>query len=131
MANHAIIEFFDSIDTAEKQEKMRQVFDWIEKNYPQFDLRVGWNTPMFTDHGTYIVGFSTTKNHFSAGFESKIMEQFQDELRKREISHGKMIVRFPWSEEVDYDLLARMIDYTIDVKKDVQSFWLPREDTKQ
>lgn len=58
-------EYLNSIDNPEHKNRMSEVFQWIEKNFPTLQGVIKWNQPMFTNHGTLIIGFSTAKNHMS------------------------------------------------------------------
>ena len=44
---------------------MVEVLNWVVQNYPELELRIAWNQPMFTDHGTYIIGFSAASKHMA------------------------------------------------------------------
>lgn len=35
---------------------MAEVLDWVAEHYPELELRIAWNQPLFTHHGTYIIG---------------------------------------------------------------------------
>ena len=38
-----------------------------------------------------------------------------------------MFARQPWAKPFDYELAATFIDYQLEAKKDVTSFWMPNE----
>lgn len=39
-----------------------------------------------------------------------------------------MILRLPWTKPVDYGLLSKLIDYNIQDKKDLTSYWRKPEE---
>jgi uncharacterized protein YdhG (YjbR/CyaY superfamily) len=84
---------------------------------------VKWNQPMFTDHGTYIIGFSLAKKHMSVAPENKAIEEFSDALEKADYSYTNEIFRIPWDGEVDYALLKKIIEFNIEDKDGVDTFW--------
>ena len=123
----SITEFFEQIlakiPNPENRARATEVLEWVHKTYPQLVARIAWNQPMFTDHGTYIIGFSYAAKHMSVTPEQAGMIRFEDELEKRNISRGSMLFRVPWDEEVPFDLLSQMIEFNIDDKADITSFW--------
>ncbi|MGR3742321.1 iron chaperone [Companilactobacillus sp. DQM5] len=74
-------EYLLTIDNKEHLEKIANVLKWIHKEFPQLKPRIAWNQPMYTDHGTFIIGFSVAKNHFSVSAE-KANEKFKNEIKK-------------------------------------------------
>lgn len=128
MAEKTLETFFASLADESKQEKLEQVFTWISKTYPNLQQKIAWNQPVYTDHGTYIVGFSAAKKHFALAFEAPTMQEFEAELATKKVDRSKMLIRIPWQAEIDYDLLSRMIEFTVKNKKDVNTFWYPATD---
>ena len=60
--------FADYLSGMEKEEhrmKLKEVLSWIKRGFPNLETRIAWNQPMFTDHGTFILGFSVSKQHFA------------------------------------------------------------------
>jgi uncharacterized protein YdhG (YjbR/CyaY superfamily) len=78
---------------------------------------------MFTDHGTYIIGFSTAKNHLAASPERAGIIRFSDEIVQAGYEFSKMLVRFPWDRPVDFSLLEKMIAFNIADKAGCSTFW--------
>ena len=109
-----MIEFEDYLTTIENQlnqERTREVLNWIIKKYPNLKTKIAWNQPMFTDHGTFIIGFSVSKNHLAVTPEMHGITQFSDEIIKSGYEHTKMLFRIKWDSAVDYELLKKMIDF--------------------
>ena len=78
---------------------------------------------MFTDHGTYIIGFSVAKKHMSVAPENKAIEEFGSALEEVGYVHTRQIFRIPWDREVDYALLKKIIEFNIEDKAGVETFW--------
>lgn len=55
-------DFITQIEEPKHRERTKEVLDWVTQKYPQMQHKIGWNQPMFTDHGTFIIGFSVSKN---------------------------------------------------------------------
>ena len=54
--------FLDGIDEPEKRDRMEDILNYIKGEFPQLEEVFKWNQPMFTDHGTFIIGFSIAKD---------------------------------------------------------------------
>ena len=61
MAIKTLDEFLSTIPDADNRERMIDVV----LTYPELELCVAWNQPMFTHHGTYIIGFSAASKHMA------------------------------------------------------------------
>lgn len=121
------MEIFDkwlmTIENPDHRSKMKELLDWIQKDFPRLGTVIKWNQPMFTDHGTFIIGFSTSKNHFSIGLEKPAVDEFKEEMEARGIDFSKMTVRVKWDESVDYELIKQLIAFQMEDKKECQTFW--------
>ena len=79
--------------------------------------------PMFSHHGTYIIGFSISKGYISMSPEAAVLDIFDEEIKKSGYERTKMTMKIKWNEKVDLDLIDRMIQYNIEDKKDMTKFW--------
>ncbi|MCT1717537.1 iron chaperone [Dermabacter hominis] len=125
MTIRTLNEFLDTVPDGPKRERMIEVLEWVQATYPDLEMRIAWSTPMFTHHGTFIVGFSAAKMHMSVSPEKATMQHFEDLMEERGTDRTAMLARQPWSKPFDYELLAEFIDYQIVTKKDVTTFWRP------
>lgn len=116
-------EFLDSIDNPQHQARMRDVLSWVMNQFPNLTPTLKWNQPMFTDHGTYIIGFSISKKHMAVSPEQAGMVRFSDEISKVGYDQTKEIVRIPWDRPVDYSLLEKMVEFNIKDKAGCTTFW--------
>lgn len=78
---------------------------------------------MFTDHGTFIIGFSVAKAHIAVAPESAVITSFAHEIEKAGYSHTNELFRIRWADQVNFDLLHKIIAYNIESKKDFTRFW--------
>lgn len=117
------VDYLDAIQDVEQRERLREVLNWVIQKFPRLESKIAWNQPMFTDHGTFIIGFSVSRQHFAVSPEVKGIEKFSDEIVESGYSHGKNIFRIKWDDPVDYTLLERMIQFNIDDKKECTGFW--------
>ena len=70
---------------------------------------IAWNQPMFTDRGTFIIGFSVTKKHLAVAPERAGIDRFSDKIMQAGYSHSQELIRIPWDKPVDYALLEKII----------------------
>lgn len=116
-------EFLERIDTPQHRARMEDILSRIMEKFPNLVPTMKWNQPMFTDHGTYIIGFSTSKKHMAVSPEQAAMVRFSDEISKAGYDQTKEIIRIPWDYPVDYSLLEKMIEFNIMDKAGCTTFW--------
>ncbi|WP_375179002.1 iron chaperone [Enterococcus rotai] len=118
-----INEFFSSINEPEHRERLEELFDWTMKTYPQFSVVIKWNQPMFTDHGTFIIAYSTSKKHLSIAPETVTISTFKEDIEKSGYQHTDNIIKITWEQPIDYSLLKKIIDFNVQEKIDYTKFW--------
>ncbi|MBC1358554.1 iron chaperone [Listeria booriae] len=116
-------EFIGNIENPEHQARMAEVLAWIETEYPDLGQRIAWNQPMFTDHGTFIIGFSVSKKHIAIAPEGEGMARLADAIADSGYPTTKMLIQMPWDKPVDYTLIKTIIDFNIADKAECTTFW--------
>lgn len=116
-------EFLAGIDDPIHQEKTEEVFIWIKNKYPNLKEEIKWNQPMFTSHGTFIIGFSVSKKHLAVSPESVTITHLKDDIVKAGYNFTKELIRIPWNSPVEFSLLEKMIEFNISDKADSSTFW--------
>ena len=102
---------------------MREVLVWVNDTFPTLAPKIAWNQPMFTDHGTFIIGFSVAKGHFAISPEAQGIAAFSDDIAKSGYSQTSNLFRIKWDQPVNFNLLERIIRYNIEDKKGCTTFW--------
>lgn len=115
--------FLDKVENPAQRERLSGILRWVLEEFPQLETRIAWNQPMFTDHGTFILGFSVAKGHLAVAPEGKGIQVFEEELKQRGYAPSSMIFRIRWDQNVDYELLRRIIAYNIEDKQGCRTFW--------
>ena len=77
MAIKTLDEYLETIPNDDNRARMVEVLDWVAQHYPELELRIAWNQPMFTHHGTYIIGFSAASMHVAMAPERATMIRFE------------------------------------------------------
>lgn len=116
-------EYLRQIDDVNPRQRLEEVFGWISSAFPDLKPRFAWNQPMFTDHGTFIIGFSTAKQHMAVAPERQGMERFQNEIAEAGYAQSKMLLRIGWDQPVNYALLKNIIRFNCLDKADCKTFW--------
>lgn len=119
----AFAEFLAGMDNLTHRERTEEVLSWVADTFPQLMPKIGWNQPMFTDHDTYIIGFSVAKQHLAVAPERAGMIRFENEIKKAGYDQTNLMFRIRWDKAVDYALLEKMIDFNIVDKADCTTFW--------
>lgn len=115
--------FLSCIEDPHKRERMEGILSDVKKAFPQLQEEIKWNQPMFTDHGTFIIAFSIAKAHIAVAPEKAAMDLFAKEVEKAGYTHTKGLFRIKWTDNVDYELIKRIVAYNIADKKDMTRFW--------
>jgi hypothetical protein len=115
--------FLDSMREPDKRERMENILKYVKEKFPQLKEEIKWNQPMFSDHGTFIIGFSVAKGHIAVAPEALVISLFEKEIEEAGYSHTQGLLRIKWTDKVDFDLLDKIIAYNIENKKGMTSFW--------
>ena len=116
-------EYLMSISNSQHRDRMEDVLGWVIKEFPSLVPKIAWNQPMFTDHDTFIIGFSTSKLHMAISPEKVGINRFSDEIVQAGYNHTKELIRIRWDILVDYSLLKKMIEFNILDKAECSTFW--------
>ena len=127
MAISTLDEYLTTIPNDANRARMVDVLVWVGLTYPELELRIAWNQPMFTHHGTYIIGFSASAKHMAMAPERATMIRFEPVMKARGTNFGKMFARQHWNKPFDYELLDAFIQHQLAEKQDITSFWRPKE----
>lgn len=115
--------FLSSIDDPDKRERMKDILNYVREKFPQLKEEIKWNEPMFIDHGTFIIGFSIAKGHIAVAPEPAVISLFEKEIEEAGYSCTQGLFRIKWTDEVDFNLLNKMVAFNIEDKKDMTKFW--------
>ena len=127
MAISTLDEYLATIPNDDNRARMVDVLVWVGLTYPELELRIAWNQPMFTHHGTYIIAFSAASKHMAMAPERATMIRFEQVMRERGTDFGTMLAHQPWTKLFDYELLDAFIQHQLAEKQDITSFWRPKE----
>lgn len=115
--------YLTGIDHPDHRERTEEILTWVANKFPHLEPQIKWNTPMFSDHGTFIIGFSTAKHHLSVSPEEAGIARFADDISEAGYSATKGLFRIPWKKPVNYELLEKMIEFNMQDKAGYTDFW--------
>lgn len=115
--------YLDSIDNPTHRQRMEQLLMHVSEKYPKLKREIRWGQPMFSDHGTFIIAFSTYKQHIAVAPEAVVLNRFDEDIKKAGYRRTKETFSIKWTDEIDFDLIDRMVEYNIEDKKDMIKFW--------
>ena len=95
MAISTLDEYLATIPNDDNRARMVEVLNWVAEHYPELELRIAWNQPMFTHHGTYIIGFSAASKHMAMAPERATMIRFEPVMRERGTEFDTMLTPHP------------------------------------
>ncbi|MGI6705872.1 MAG: iron chaperone [Clostridia bacterium] len=116
-------DFLDTIEESDKRARMEMIFNHIREKFPQLKEEIKWNQPMFTDHGTFIIAFSIAKGHIAVAPEGVVIKRFEKEIEDAGYSHTRELFRIKWTDEVNWELIDKIIEFNMEDKKDMTKFW--------
>ncbi len=118
-------EFLDGMAAPEQRTKLERLLDWVSGTWPELELVIKWNQPMFTHHGTYIIGFSTFPKNLAVGPEAPLIDRMRADIEAAGYTTTQRLFRIGWSDPIDYALLTRVIETQISEKATVTGLWRP------
>jgi len=116
-------DFLATMDHPEQRARMGAVLAWVQHSFPQLAPKIAWKQPMFTDHGTFIIGFSVARHHMAVAPESAALRHVGEAISLAGYASSANLIRLPWSAPVDFPLLENLIAFNIRDKADCASFW--------
>lgn len=116
-------EYLENIDHQDHRDRAEEILVWVMERFPNLEPVIKWNTPMFTDHGTFIIGIDHAKHHMSFAPEEVAMTHFAEDIKESGYSATKGLFRIKWTQPVDYELLEKIIAFNIQDKAEYTMFW--------
>lgn len=115
--------YLTKMTSASHRQQMIHVLNWVAATFPQLDARLAWNQPMFTAHGTFIIGFSHARDHFNVVLEKVTLDHFAPQITAAGDHVTKMLWQIKFDAPVNTELLQRAIQYNLTTKATTTTFW--------
>ena len=119
-------EYYESIEDQKHKEIIKDLIIELKDAFDGLDLVVKWKQPMLVKDGAFILGFSVSKKHFSVSPDKYALDQFRKELEESGYSVKKMLFSIDFSQEINKDLLKKIIAFNIEDRKGSETFWRVR-----
>lgn len=91
-------DYLARIENLDHRERTKEVLDWVGGSFPQLQPKIAWNQPMFTDHSTFIIGFSVSKTHLAAAPEREGILRFSRDIAHSGYDHSQQLFRIKWGQ---------------------------------
>ena len=69
----AFTAYLEGLETVQQRAVLGGVLRWVGETFPDLTPKIAWNQPMFTDHGTFIIGVSAAKAHLAVAPELSLI----------------------------------------------------------
>lgn len=115
--------WLDPLENDLQRDKSREVFSWVESRFPQLMPVLKWNQPMYTAHGTFILGFSAARKHLAIAAERVCLDRYRDALEQAGYACTKELLLVRWEQPIPYAWLARMVETNLRDKATLPTFW--------
>lgn len=116
-------DYLASIDNPQHRARVEEILGWVIEKFPGLMPKIAWNQPMFTDHGTFIIGFSIAKQHVAVAPERAAINHFSNEIGQAGYDYSKELIRIRWDSPVDFSLLGKIIEFNRMDKAECSTFW--------
>ena len=108
MAKFARIADYYSSLPADQAAHIQSLVNFVSENYPELELVIAWNQPMFKVAGKYLIGFMPTKKHTNLlTVTDTAITELEPELTH--FRHGTRSISLPFDWVVDPALFTRVI----------------------
>lgn len=102
-------EFYDSLP-ADQEQATRRLVAFVCREYPDLELVLAWNQPMFKLGSKYLIGFMPTRKHINLlTVSDDAVNHLVEDLDG--YRHGKRSISLPFNWEIDADLIAKVIEF--------------------
>lgn len=119
----SVEEFLDSMTVPEQRAKLEALLKWVSATWPELELVLKWNQPMFTHHGVYIIGFSVFPKNIAVSPEDELMDRMRADIEAAGYTTTRRLFRIGWNDPIDHGLLSRIIETQIAEKAGLTRFW--------
>lgn len=109
MAKFENLEDFYKSLPVDQATAIRRFVDYVASAYPQFELVLAWNQPMFRVDNKYILGFMPTKNYINlATVSPDVITGLGESLAG--YRHGGRTISLPFDWQIDAAFIARIVE---------------------
>lgn len=123
LMNPIIKDYLDNITDDSRTQPLEKILTTIETAFPELELVIKWNQPMFIHHGTFIIAISHSKKHISIAPERYALDMFEETFTQMGYSRTKEYLLYPWNQPMDLELIKKIVAFNIEDKKEMTRFW--------
>ncbi len=79
---------------------------------------------MFIKDGSFIISFNASKEYISVTIEKQLLDELKEEITQSGYEVLSMVFHINYTDQIDFDLLKKVINRVVEVKKNSKGFWL-------
>lgn len=100
-------QYFSTLDSRTAM-LVRRIFDAIATKFPELELVIAWNQPMFRLGNQYVFGLSVSRKHLTLNpFSTDVLIALSSRLKNYEVN--KKTIKVPLDWKVDASLLRAIV----------------------
>lgn len=108
MAKFSTLDEFTASLPSDQEQAIRRLVDFVAAAYPQFELVIAWNQPMFKHGGKHLFGFMPSKQYINlASMTDTAIDRMGTALAG--YRHGKRTISLPFDWQIDPALIDQLI----------------------
>lgn len=108
MAKFSSLDEFYEFLPDDQRVGIRRLVDFVSTSYPQLDLVLAWNQPMFKIDGSYLIGFMPTQKHINLlTVTDTAITALASELAG--FRHGTRSISLPFDWSIDAQFINRVL----------------------
>lgn len=109
MPKFSSLEDFYSSLPEDQQTHITSLVTFVSDNYPQLELVLAWNQPMFKSGKHYVVGFMPTKKHTNLlTVTDTVVTELNPQLGS--YKHGTRSISLPFDWKIDPKLIRTVLE---------------------
>lgn len=118
-----IINYANDLDNQNMRTAYLNIIEPLLQEHPELDVEIKYNLPTLIKDGCFIFSCSPFKSYISIMFEKPTLEHFMEDIKQNNYKLTKTTFSIKYSQEIDHELLLKMIDFQIELRKDSNTFW--------
>lgn len=118
-----IINYVNNLESVEIKERYLKIIEPLLLEHSDLVVETKYNLPTLTKDGCFIFSCSPFKNYISIMFEKPTLEHFTSEIKANNYNLTKTTFNIKYSQDIDYELLLKMIAFQLELRKGSNKFW--------
>jgi uncharacterized protein YdhG (YjbR/CyaY superfamily) len=119
-------EIKEYLELNDKDNKLKNIYSYILKEYPELELIMKWDNPVLIIHNTFIMSIVLNNEDIVVSIEETALNSFREEFKDKYRLNRWLLKT---DKELELKDINKMIDYKLIEKKDYNTYW--KNDSKR